>query len=61
MLRDDLLKGAQAIADHLGFDRREVYYMAEQKTLPITKKGRLLYARRSELDASFSSTRTQEG
>ena len=49
MLRDDLLNGARAIAQHTGLTERQVYHMADRKTLPIIRKGRRIFARRSEL------------
>jgi hypothetical protein len=38
-LADDLLFGAQAIADELGIDVRRTYYLLEQKLIPGTKLG----------------------
>jgi excisionase family DNA binding protein len=38
-LGDDLLWGAQAIADYLGVNRAAVYHMIRTKRLPIAKLG----------------------
>lgn len=34
-LNGDLLMGAQAIADFMGFDRRQVYHMAANEQIPV--------------------------
>jgi hypothetical protein len=49
-LADDLIKGAQAIADYLGFDVRSVYHGVESGYLPVDRIGRLFVARKSVLD-----------
>lgn len=54
-LSDDLLKGAEAIAAHLKCQRWEVYYRASKGEIPVTRKGRTIYARKSELDRAFSA------
>jgi hypothetical protein len=48
-LAEDLLIGAEAIADELGVDRDQVYYLARTKKLPIGKLGKNLIASRSKL------------
>lgn len=51
-LADDLLLGAEAIADFLFGDsgkRRQVYHLAQTNQLPIFKLGASLCARRSTL------------
>jgi hypothetical protein len=55
-LSEDLLTGAQAIADHLGWPIRRVYYVADRKALPIGHVGALLIARKSELDRALSAS-----
>lgn len=55
-LRDDLLVGAEPIADFTGLTVRQVYYAAEHGTLPIGRLGSLLRARKSELEAALSAT-----
>jgi hypothetical protein len=51
-LADDLLRGAEAIAEFLYGDagqRRKVYHLAETSRLPIFRLGSVLCARRSVL------------
>ena len=55
MLANDLLPGAKAAAEYIGETPRAVYNMAEEGLLPVIRKGRKLYFRKSELDAAFSS------
>ena len=54
-LADDLLNGAGSIADELGWTENAVYNAFQHKTLPITKVGGKLIARRSELEKRLSS------
>ena len=55
MLNDDLLAGANAAASYIGVSPRAVYHLVEARRLPVIRKGRKLYFRRSELEASFRS------
>ncbi|MCO5794015.1 MAG: helix-turn-helix domain-containing protein [Blastomonas sp.] len=55
MLNNDLIRGAKAAADYIGETPRAVYHMAETGTLPVIRKGRKLYFRKSELEAAFRS------
>jgi hypothetical protein len=48
-LADDLLSGATEIADFLGTNTREVYYLVKTRRLPIGRLGRKLIASRSQL------------
>jgi hypothetical protein len=48
-LRDDLLRGAHAIAIELGVEDHQVYYMARKGLLPIGKLGKYLFASRRAL------------
>ncbi|GLR86517.1 DNA-binding protein [Bradyrhizobium iriomotense] len=57
-LADDILKGADAIADFLfhgtsddqrSRNRRKVYYLVESSRLPIFRLGSMLCARKSKL------------
>jgi len=57
-LREDLLTGAKAIADYIGWPERRVYYAADRKHLPIGHSGNLLIARKSELDRALSPSST---
>lgn len=57
MLGNDLIKGAKGVeADTNGvITARQVYHMVEQGRLPVIRKGRCMYFRRSELEAAFRS------
>ena len=55
-LRDDLLTGAAAIAEYLGWRERRVYYAADRGYLPVRHVGNLLVARKSELDSALSAS-----
>lgn len=57
MLSTDLIKGAKAVEAETGgvITARQVYHMVEQGHLPVIRKGRALYFRRSELEAAFRS------
>lgn len=48
-LADDLLSGAAEIAEFLGTNTREIYWLAKTKRLPIGRLGRKLIASRSQL------------
>jgi hypothetical protein len=57
-LAEDLLKGADAIAEFVFGDptaRRKVYYLAKYSRLPVFRIGSVLCARRSVLMAWISS------
>lgn len=55
MLADDLLPGAIAAAAFLGVKPRSVYHMVEAGHLPVIRKGKRLYFRKSELENAFRS------
>lgn len=57
MFGNDLIKGAKGVeADTNGvITARQVYHMVESGHLPVIRKGRTMYFRRSELDAAFRS------
>jgi hypothetical protein len=57
-LNEDLLTGAKAIADYLGWPARKVFYA--QRYLPIRTVGRMLIARKSELDRALSGSKPLE-
>lgn len=59
-LHEDLLTGATAIASHLGWPVRRVYYFHAREYLPIKSVGALLVARKSELDAALSTSKSTE-
>jgi excisionase family DNA binding protein len=54
-LSKDLISGADAAADFSGLSRRAIYHMVDAGQLPVIRKGRRLYFRRSELEAAFRS------
>lgn len=54
-LRDDLLIGAAAIARYSGLSERQVYHFIGRGELPVRRLGRLLVARKSELDRTLAS------
>ena len=56
MLSHDLLSGAKAAAEYTGLSERAIYHMVEKDQLPVTRKGRKIYFRKSELDATFCSS-----
>lgn len=55
MLNSDLINGASKAAAFIGITPRTVYHMVERGELPVIRKGRRLYFRRSELEAAFRS------
>jgi len=55
MLSDDLIKGAKAASEYLGISERSVYHMTEKRLLPVIRKGRTLFYRKSDLDQAFTS------
>ena len=55
MLNQDLIHGAKAAAAYCGLPPRVIYHLVEKGELPAIRKGRTLFFRRSELDASFRS------
>ena len=52
-LGNDLLTGAKEIGAWLKWPTRRVYRAVEQRLIPAFKKGDLIMARKSELDAAF--------
>jgi hypothetical protein len=54
-LADDLVAGADAAASFAGLTPRAVYHLVEAGQLPVIRKGRRLYFRKSELLRAFSS------
>lgn len=55
MLNVDLLSGAKAAADFIGVKPRMVYHMVEKGHLPVIRKGKSMFFRKSELEAAFRS------
>ncbi len=56
MLSTDLLQGAKAAASYIGVKPRAVYHMVENEQLPVIRRGRRLFFRKSELEAAFRSS-----
>ena len=53
-LADDLLRGAEAIAEYVygdPTDRRKIYHLAETSRFPIFRLGSVLCARKSKIEA----------
>lgn len=55
MLNADLINGARAAAEFCGLPIRTIYHLTETGSLPVIRKGRRLFYRRSELEAAFRS------
>ncbi|CAH2409384.1 excisionase family DNA-binding protein [Mesorhizobium escarrei] len=47
----DILRGADAIAKHLGFPRRAIYHLVSKGGLPHFRLGETVCARKSTLSA----------
>ena len=54
-LSDDLVAGAEAAATFIGIKPRAVYHLVEAGELPVIRKGRRLYFRKSELERAFQA------
>lgn len=54
-LGDDLLAGGNAAAAFMGVTPRAIYHMTAAGQLPVIRKGKRLYYRKSELEAAFRS------
>jgi hypothetical protein len=52
-LREDLLSGVQSIADYIGEDKQVAQRLIAKGDIPAFKKGRKVFARKSEIDAAF--------
>ena len=55
MLSEDLIRGAQGAAEYTGLPVRTIYHMTEKSLLPVIRKGRSLFYRKSDLDLAFTS------
>lgn len=55
MLSQDLIAGAKGAAEYLGVTPRSVYRLVETNQIPVIRKGRTLFFRKSELEAAFRS------
>lgn len=54
-IADDLLIGAQAIAEFLGITEAMVYHYARLKRLPVGKIGKNLIASKRKLQRAFAA------
>jgi len=54
-LARDLLTGAEAIAEYLGWPLRRTQHQIAEGRLPIKRVGHLITSRKSELDRAFSA------
>lgn len=52
-LTDDLLEGASSIAAFLGKTERATYHLIYTNRIPCFRKGKRLFARKSEIEAAF--------
>lgn len=53
MLSSDLLRGARAASEFTGLTERAIYHLVETDRLPVIRKGRSLFFRRSSLEKAF--------
>lgn len=51
----DIVQGAAGAAAYLGVKPRTIYHLAEKGLVPVIRKGKLMFFRKSELDAAFRS------
>lgn len=54
-LKEDLISGADAIAEFCNVPPRRVYAWAKKGDVPVFSVGGVLYARASELESRFTS------
>lgn len=54
-LKEDLLSGVKDIAGYIGEDEQVTGRLIRQGLLPAFRRGRKIFARRSEIDAAFRS------
>jgi hypothetical protein len=53
-LREDLLRGAEEIAEFIGRDVRATYYLLQQKLLPAIKEGDVWVTTKSRLRRHYN-------
>ena len=58
-LRDDLLTGVAEIADYTGQPKRRILHLIEAHGLPVFRRGRVIHARKHQVDAYFGGAGTQ--
>lgn len=54
-MNTDLLEGAAKAAAFTGLSRRKIYRLADEGHLPVIRKGRRLFFRKSELERAFET------
>jgi len=57
-LRDDLLTGVAEIADYTGPPKRRILHLIEAHGLPVFRRGRVIHARKHQVDAYFGGAGT---
>ena len=53
MLSEDLISGAKGAAQFTGLSERQIYHMVNTDLLPVIRKGKRLYFRKSHLEKAF--------
>jgi hypothetical protein len=56
-LADDLLRGAEAIADFIGLDTRDCFFHLQRGTIPAFKEGRTWVTTKSRLRRHYNESR----
>jgi excisionase family DNA binding protein len=59
-LRDDLLTGVAEIADYTGQPKRRVLHLIEAHGLPVFRRGRVIHARKHQVDAYFGGAASRQ-
>lgn len=54
MIKDDIIVGARAAAEHIGLSQRFIYAMVERGDVPVIRSGRRLLFRKSELERALT-------
>jgi hypothetical protein len=57
-LGGDLLEGIAAISSYTGIPKRRVAYLVEQRRLPVFWLGRIVCARKHQLDEALKAPHT---
>ena len=52
-LHDDLIAGGAAIAAYIGQSERATWHLIYLQEIPVIRKGRRIFARKSELELTF--------
>lgn len=54
-MNQDLVSGAKGAAEYLGITPNAIYHLTRHGQLPVIRKGKRLYYRKTELEAAFQS------